>query len=179
MGHDKAMLNRDGKSLLERTVSLALEVTHRVVVVGRPMPTVWGFPQIPFLPDSAIKCGPIGGLIASLRFAKDASVVLLPTDMPLLTSETVNWIVGLSGLIVEGIDGVCLIRAERMEPLGSIYAQSCNTNAENLQHSEIRSLKHLITICNFVTVVVPEQYQSALTNVNTKEDFDRVVAIQG
>jgi molybdopterin-guanine dinucleotide biosynthesis protein A len=72
----------DGRSIVERTLSLARQITPRVVLVGRA-DAYAGLGTLS-LSDSGEDAGPLGGLLSLLEYAQPDRVIALACDMPRL-----------------------------------------------------------------------------------------------
>jgi molybdenum cofactor guanylyltransferase len=75
----------EGRSIVERTLALAREITSRVVLVGKEGP--YAGMGAPFVPDAEGDAGPLGGLLALLDHADPDRVIALACDMPHLGRE--------------------------------------------------------------------------------------------
>ena len=84
-GSPKALATFEGESLAERGHRVLAEAFDRVVVVGKaadalPLP-------FPVEDDGSEVRAAIVGVAAALRLAGEEVVVVLPTDMPLVTAD--------------------------------------------------------------------------------------------
>lgn len=83
MGRPKALIEVDGRTLIERTVDVARSLSTDVVLLGEPpfeMPAA--LRGIEILPDRIGGIGPIGGLDALMASRIGRDCVLLACDMP-------------------------------------------------------------------------------------------------
>ncbi len=174
MGRDKANLTRAGVSWLERTARLASTCALQVLAVGRERPRAWPRDlKVEFVPDAVPDCGPLGGLLAALRWAKthEASRVLaLPCDLPHLELGALQWLLAQPC----GRDGVAVKRGGELEPLFSIYDVGLIEPVGQRLASGRRSLHGLIESGQFEIVTCPSEWESALWNCNTPEDWARL-----
>src|SRR3990170_1006200 len=106
MGQDKAQLEINGETLLERAAKNALAVASRVYVIGRTMPESWSLSEVQFLLDETPHQGPLGGLQTVLK--EENEVLALACDMPKLTTDALRWLLkereksqAVHGLIVQ------------------------------------------------------------------------------
>jgi molybdopterin-guanine dinucleotide biosynthesis protein A len=173
MGTDKTLLEYGGISLLERAVHTALSTGCEVAVSGCEQPSGWSFPEIPFVSDTLPYQGPLHGIMRLLdRF--DRPVFAIGCDMPLVTTELLNWMLeSYSG--ESGIDGLAAADSrDGIQPLFSIY------NPENLEHinanlSEGRlSAAEVIERGRFGIVTIPFEMEQLLYSVDTPVDFEYV-----
>ena len=174
MGRDKANLTRDGVSWLEGTARVAAKCSLQVLAVGREQPHDWPRDlKVEFIADALPDCGPLGGLLAALRWAKaheTYSVLALPCDLPQLNQDVLQWLVSQN----RGRDGVAVTRAGQLEPLFSLYDVGLiETVTERLENGR-RSLHGLIEKGEFEIVACPPQFESALWNCNTPKDWERL-----
>ena len=167
MGADKAMLELDGQTFLERAVENAASVADRVIVVGGPVAPD-GSSLAPDLIDGA---GPLGGLASALRHADGADVLCLAVDLPLVSEQTLRRIAE-PGLL-QGQARVART-ADRLHPLCGAYSGDLVGLAWELLDSEDRSLMGFLRSVPHLTLVdVPDH---ELANVNTGTDLEAVLA---
>lgn len=76
MGEDKALLDLNGKSLLEHTRDVLLRAGVSVVVVSRERPGG--------IPDRWPRKGPVGGIASVVAAVDDDELLVVPVDMPRL-----------------------------------------------------------------------------------------------
>ena len=108
MGRDKAWIEVEGRSLVDRVLAVAGEVAPvgGLVVSSRQADSnaylkLGRERAIPLLPDRVAGLGPLGGLATALEDAgSEATVLLLAVDLPYLTKAlllrllSVHWRVG-------------------------------------------------------------------------------------
>jgi molybdopterin-guanine dinucleotide biosynthesis protein A len=87
-GAPKALALFRGETLAERGHRVLTEACNEVLVVGkaRELP---GLP-FPVVDDGTEERAPIHGVVAGLRHAHYATVVALPVDVPLMTSDALR-----------------------------------------------------------------------------------------
>jgi molybdopterin-guanine dinucleotide biosynthesis protein A len=118
-GVDKASIELDGESLLERALA-ATSAAEEAVVVGTQVPTSR---PVTWTREDPPGGGPAAGLLAGLDalHSPPQMVVVLAVDMPRVTAATVSRLVDvLSG--DAAADGACLVDdARRRQPLAAVY----------------------------------------------------------
>lgn len=82
MGRDKALLELAGETLLDRTVRLGEALGARLVLVSRNQPG--------FIQDQIENAGPMAGISAALPHCDARWLLVLPVDMPLLSTEALK-----------------------------------------------------------------------------------------
>lgn len=184
MGRDKAALpslEDSETTMLERTVLLAWTVFAPVYVIGRHRPEdgdMHGY-ETRFVVDAMPGLGPGGGLATALHLLDSQpileadAIALLPCDLPLLTTNALQWLrtkaeqgMGRHGLVVCN-DG-------QIEPLFAVYKRDVLPLLKDQLAQGRRSLQKLIERGDFRTVDAPEGISSVLANVNTAEELAQV-----
>jgi molybdopterin-guanine dinucleotide biosynthesis protein A len=154
-----------------------LEFASNVAVVGRACPTDWNLQPVVFLEDAVDGIGPLGGLLAALRWTNELGanrVLALACDTPQLTSGAIEWVFGQASQRPLQ-DGLVVRNGGHLEPLFSIYAVGCLPLLEQRlgpgEHSKGRfSIRAFIESANFEYVDAPHTITSMLHNFNTPED---------
>lgn len=153
-GIDKASIEIDGVTLLERTLAATLSAVE-VVVVGEQVPTTR---PVTWTVEDPPLGGPAAGLLAGLdRFLVAPDLVLvLAVDMPRVNAGTVarlTW-------AVEGdpdVDGALLVDAEgRRQPLAAVYRLTALDGArpEFLERQHGLPMRRLVGLLRVVEVPV-------------------------
>lgn len=173
MGTDKAALQINGMTLLERTARLALNVNPTVLVVGRARPDDWPLPDVAFLEDAEARLGPAGGLATALRHAQ-MSVLALACDLPLLTEDALRWLIAQAEAQF-GPSGLVTVNGGQKEPLFAVYDLACLPLIEARLAQSRRSLHGAIEAGVFASAEAPEWVSVQLANVNTPEEWQEKV----
>lgn len=174
-GGPKAGALVGGLSLLERAVATLREVVADVVVVSsRPVPEI----GVPVIPDRVAGAGPLGGLDAALRAARDRGyegVLLVACDLPLLSGVVL-------GRVAEALGDHPAAAPERptggIEPLCAAYRVSLLPTVEARLAQEDRSLHALFREARGRAVPATriDAPESTFLNVNTPDDRVRAEA---
>lgn len=82
MGRDKALLELDGLTLLERCKNLGAELGATQILISRNQPG--------FITDLVQDAGPMAGIAAALPHCNSHWLLVLPIDMPLLTAAALT-----------------------------------------------------------------------------------------
>ena len=99
MGRDKALLELDGRPLIEHALSKLRALGFSPRVAGS-RPDLSSF--APFVPDNYPQQGPLGGIEAALAATANCSSdseqnLFLPVDLPWLPVEFLRWMIERSG----------------------------------------------------------------------------------
>ena len=173
MGQDKALLKIGDETFLERTVRIGNATRLPIIVIGREKPDNFSESNAVFLRDRFPGTGPLGGLVTGLHHTRSA-LLLLPCDMPFLTTEALVWLARTAGKYLEtqSLHGIVVRNNKRIEPLFSVYFHPMLAKAEHqiLQTGNL-GLRNCIAGGNFVALDLPQEHAGALKNVNTPADL--------
>ena len=159
----KGLIQVNQMSLLERTIQLLTPHCDHVVLLGSPK----GYEEfgLEALPDSYPDTGPLSGLAAALD-ATNREVVIVPCDLPLLTSSI------LSELLVHcGPVPVACRGPERTHPLIACYPKSTRDIIHKFAR-ESGSAHQAIKACKGRWITFGSE--APFANINTPEDLAKV-----
>lgn len=120
MGHDKALLEWEGSTLLDHTVARlrAACASVRILSGARRRYEDRGLPvETDAVPDA----GPLGGIYTGLLGMGQGTGLFLGVDLPFVTVDLLRRLVALSS----GHDAVVPLSARGPEPLCAVYRSTC------------------------------------------------------
>ncbi len=166
-GRAKQLLRVQGKSLLRRVVEAVDGSGEEVVYVGRgPLPA--DAPQAPQLPDPPGFAGPVAGMLAALAWQPRALWLFLPTDMPFLGKEAVDWLLSQRRWGVWGV--IPVLPDGKPQPLFSLWTpQGRNLLATCAWKGA--GPRELVGHPKVAAVPVPEELAAQLRGVNTPDEW--------
>jgi molybdopterin-guanine dinucleotide biosynthesis protein A len=164
MGRDKALIEVDGVSMVER-VSRALEAggCRPVVIVGGDRARLSAVSAREVVPDTWPGEGPLGGVIDAVRrFGAGGAdgVVVAACDLPDLTADSVTAIAAAGGAAVAV--------ADRLHPGVARWPIAAVGRLEALFEAGVRSLQEALDALGAVPIAVEP---AALRNVNRPGDL--------
>lgn len=167
MGQDKALLQLDGKTLFERSLTLLQQFFSTILIAGdRPDLSRTGIPAIPDIyPGSAL-----GGLYTGLRAAETNWIFVAPCDMPYPDGKIVTRLLENRN----GFDAVVPRTPDGYEPVFALYHKNCLTQMEAmLQQNQYRiyDFYQSIAIRFLDPPELPAGWQRALININSPEQL--------
>jgi molybdopterin-guanine dinucleotide biosynthesis protein A len=172
MGRDKALLELDGRPLIQIVVARMMTVCTEVLIVSGDVAPYAGF-GVPVVQDRFPDVGVLGGLHAGLDAASHELTLAVGCDMPFLKPGVLRAFAGWAA----GADVALLRRGEYVEPLHAAYWRTCLPAIERA----IRAGKQRI-VSFFpevrVRYVRPEQVRvldpemDSFRNVNTPEEWE-------
>ncbi|MGF1671179.1 MAG: molybdenum cofactor guanylyltransferase, partial [Balneolaceae bacterium] len=115
MGKNKALLQPDGKTMLNRLIQRAQPYFNEIVLLSGQNNYPYGLRQ---LPDAIENSGPLAGLIAAMKDSHSGFLALLPVDLPLISDKTLQ-LLSVHNPVQKDI---CIAKSdERIQPLAGIY----------------------------------------------------------
>ncbi len=176
MGRDKRGLVVGGKALLTTAVDLVASVSDETIVscrrTSRPDPRLYRGRTVRLVFDER-EAGPLGGVEASLRAASHDMAVVIPVDMPGLTTAM------LATLIVAALErpagaGAVFVDELGASPFPAVYRRSVLPQlSAQLDAGDLR-VRTLIGNLD-LAIVGPSPAMSsryALLNVNSPSDLE-------
>jgi molybdopterin-guanine dinucleotide biosynthesis protein A len=160
-GPPKALARFGGETLAERGHRVLTEAFDRVIVVGKASDAL----ELPFpvLDDGSDVRAAIVGVAAALRLAEADVVVVLPTDMPLVTAE-------LLVALAEASEG-----AEAAVPhSGPLPGAYCRSALPVLERRIAAGDLALYRACVELEPRTLQWDERLLANVNEPADFERL-----
>lgn len=172
MGRDKATLELDGRSLLERSIAALTGAALDVLVVGRVQVPV----GITCCDDDEADGGPLAGVITALRRAERGAILVVPCDVPDLDAQAVRWLV--DSWRKHPQRGLATRRNGRIEPLFAIYLAADLPVMEDLLLTDRRSAMAALTAVNARIIDLPASLDHAVKDVDTPDDWRRRLGTQ-
>jgi molybdopterin-guanine dinucleotide biosynthesis protein B/molybdopterin-guanine dinucleotide biosynthesis protein len=172
MGQDKASIQINGSSLIDKAEAVLRNLCDDVFIAGnRPDLQKEGRP---IFGDSFPNCS-LTGLHNAIRNAKNNWVCVLPCDLPYTSGKF------LESLLSHCSDVQAVVpRIEsRVEPLIACYHKDCLPVIENRLQSGQNQVLDLLAVLKtrFIeTESLPPGWRRAVLNINSQQDLDRVLS---
>jgi len=173
MGTNKAFLELDGQTLVERSLSV-LQNTFVEVLISSNQPEFYPY-GVRIIPDIFPEMGPLSGLHACLQAASFDQCFFVACDMPFLQEDLIRFLAGLS----EGYDVTVPRAAGGLNPLHAFYHKNCLPKIENNLKSGRLKIIDFYHKCNVRYVEEHElngfgDLAMIFSNVNTPEEWDLI-----
>lgn len=179
MGRNKALLEIDGKPLVERSLEVLAGICSEVLISSREADSYTGY-GYKVIPDRIKGKGPLGGLYSVLPQAGNEYLFLAACDMPLLNEQAIAYLyreLGDFDAIVPSVLG-------RIHPLHAYYHRRILPLVEkNIQQEKLR-LAGLLDACRTKIVKLDEALKDSghrellersFWNVNTPEEWESIL----
>ncbi len=172
MGQPKHLLpHPGGVSWLEATVKKLQSFVERIIVAGSgDLPA--GLSFLDRIEDEVGLVGPLAGLISAMKQYPGVSWLLTACDMPLITEESVEWLVAQRSLSCRAVIPQLSEKNSRGEPLFACYENSCLPLLEDMVLKQCLKISNIRLYNDVCLVTVPPGLRSSWTNVNTPADVE-------
>jgi len=164
MGRPKQLVVHGGVTLSERAVR-AVEGPVEMVVLAGSGPVPGSLEGLPRLPDPPGLGGPLAGLLSAMRWAPDATWVVVACDMPGVSSEAVAWLIGQRRPGVWAV--MPRLRNGTIEPLLALYEPHARPLLEAQATRGRWGPRHLAANDHVISPTPPAEIIAAWENVNT------------
>jgi molybdenum cofactor guanylyltransferase len=172
MGMDKAFVQLDGRTLVERALGVLRSVTTNVRIAGDP--AIYGS-FAPCVPDLYPDCGPLGGIHAALTSSQTEFNLILAVDLPFVTGALLKFLVSRAQNS-ETATVTVPQSGGRLQPLCAIYRRAFAEHADNALRAGHYKIDALFDPMN--TQVIEEDALLAagfspdlFRNLNTPQDL--------
>lgn len=168
MGTDKALLELDGQTLLERAIELCKPFSSELLISSNHQAhTTFGYPVIE---DEIKDCGPIGGIYSCLKHSSNDWNLVLSVDTPFIQIDFIEFLKEET----HNFEVVVPVHEGKKEPLIAFYHKSAlpkiRTRIEDGNYKLHFLLQQLNT--NFVeSGEWLEKYPKLFQNLNSPEDI--------
>jgi molybdenum cofactor guanylyltransferase len=119
MGRDKALIEVDGRTMLDRGIDLLRPHVREVLVIADP--GKYETTHATVIPDQEPGLGPLGGIVTALKRARYVRLLVIACDLPNLNDRLLT---RLKIALDEGHDAVVPKHEGHIEPLAAAYHRS-------------------------------------------------------
>ena len=173
MGTDKALVNYQGKPMLQRVYQVAASCTEQVYVLT---PRKERYQNIlpsdcNYLTESQPGKGPVNGLSEGLEQISAEWILLLACDLPLLNIEIIqSWINKLSQIPTSTL-ALVPQRSDIWEPMCGFYRKEVKTELDHFLKRGKASFQQLLSGIEVEALNIDENVDLMLFNCNCPADF--------
>ncbi|WP_346862216.1 molybdenum cofactor guanylyltransferase [uncultured Draconibacterium sp.] len=168
MGTDKALLQLDGISLLERSISLCKKLCDTIIISSNNKAhQKFGFPLVP---DEFKNCGPIGGIYSCLKKSESEWNFIISVDSAFVEADFVSYLMAA----IEDVDTIVPYGSKGTEPLIALYNKKCLPAFEEKIRTGDYRMQNLITSLNTKKIDAQswiEKHPDLFRNLNRPEDI--------
>ncbi len=172
---EKSLLQINGITIIDKTVTLLSSIFAELIIITEKEILRNKFPHIKSVGDYYKNIGPIAGIHSSLTNAAYDDVFVFACDMPYLNPVLLNNMI--SYYKTECQDKYLLVpcHSRGNEPLHAIYSKKCLPIIEQQLTRNIYKISAFFEAVPIAKYDVSEEYLPSFDNINTKEDWQRIV----
>lgn len=172
MGANKALLELNGKKVIEHVVAAVQRVADEVMLITNT-PEEFAFLKLPMFRDEIAGIGPLGGIFTALQKCGTSHCLIVACDLPFLSEPLLRFLSENAGS-----DAVFAIDAGKgVEPLCAVYSKAClPTIARQMAQKQYKVADLLAKVqARVVRFDASYSFYSAhlFYNVNTPEELRR------
>ena len=168
MGHDKALLYLDGKTLLQHVLdALSAATDDQVIVSGHEAHQL---PHVNRIADIVPKCGPAGGILTALTWSSSDWTVILSCDTPKVKSSTIQALIERSQISTK--DAVILSHDGHLMPLIGIYHTRCATAFQSAINDQEYRVQTILKLLEYDVHLLDDESSNEVLNINRLEDIN-------
>ena len=169
MGNDKACLQLEGESFLQRITGELSCYEERLLSVDQP--ERYSDLDWKHVADQIPGCGPIGGLSAALGSCCSDALLVVTCDVPLYRAEFGAW---LFEHLEEPWDAVVPVSEDGIHPLCAVYRKRCFSLFQKQMEGGNYRIRAVLDQLNVRYVDVGTR-GDVLCNVNTPEEYEKLL----
>lgn len=170
MGRDKALVEVDGRTMLERSIELLRPHAREVLVIADP--AKYAPPHATVIPDDSPGKGPLGGLVTALYRARYVRLLVLACDLPAINDRL---LVRLKMELDRGFDAVVPQHDGMIEPLAAAYHRHAIEPLEDCVKKDVLKMSDaLARVRTSALDIVPGEDgwpTDLFRNLNTPDDL--------
>jgi molybdopterin-guanine dinucleotide biosynthesis protein A len=171
MGTDKAFLLIQEEPLLKRMIRLISPFCKTIAISGQN--SGYADFNIEMVPDLYPDCGPISGLISSLKHSSTDWNLLVGVDLPFINEELLQYMISQIGQY----DCIIPMHDGGMEPLIGLYNRRILPVLEDMIKQGDYKLMRLLSKLNTKTIdcnSLIEKFPRLFLNINRPEDYHSI-----
>jgi signal transduction histidine kinase/molybdopterin-guanine dinucleotide biosynthesis protein A len=170
MGTNKALLQLNGKSVIEHVAAAVRKVADEVMLITNT-PEKYGFLSLPMFRDEIQGIGPLGGIYTALQKCTTTHCLIVACDLPFLSEPLLRFLSENAGdaeiFAIDSGNGV--------EPLCAVYSKSCLPEIERQMAQKQYKVADLLAKVRARIVRFDASYSfyspHLFYNVNTPEEW--------
>ena len=175
MGKDKALLEINGKKLVQRVHDKVKNLFAETILIANK-PDALTFLNVPIFPDIIANLGPLGGIYTALKNSSYPQCFVIACDLPFIPVELIRYMCKNAG----SYDIFSTDFGNGVEPLCAVYHQDCIKMIENRIGLKRYKVSDFFDSVHAKIKQVPKgQFASSydLFNINTPEDVEKAETI--
>ncbi len=174
MGTDKAALIVEGEPLWQRQLAKLRETGAEEVFIAGRKDGPYAGAGVPIIEDIIPDAGPLAGIQAAMRHARNDWLLVLAIDLPDVPAA---FLTKLARDSMSAYVGLVPAREEWLQPTAAVYTRDCLPLVEECLAGENRSLRRFFRLARkrgFAEILpISEAQQAKFRNLNTPADLEQ------
>ncbi|HSH50163.1 MAG TPA: molybdenum cofactor guanylyltransferase [Bacteroidales bacterium] len=171
-GKIKANIQISGVRIITRTIKILHEIFDDIIIVTNTPDQFKGFNLYTLVPDQIKNVGPLGGIHAGIKAAKNDSVFVFASDMPCISSKLIKS--QIEFYQKRRCDAAIPRINDFKEPLHAIYNTKIYEKLDDyLKNEHDYSIKNFLKTLNirFHNLKDSQENRKSFININTPQDL--------
>jgi molybdopterin-guanine dinucleotide biosynthesis protein A len=171
-GKTKANIQISGIRIITRTIKVLHELFDDIIIVTNTPKEFKGFSHYTIVPDEVKNVGPLGGIHAAMKVAKNDAIFVFASDMPCISTNLIKH--HIEFYHKRKCDAAIPRIKDFKEPLHAIYnTRILEKLDEFLGGADKYSIENFIKDLNirYNNLEDTEENRKAFVNINTPEDL--------
>ncbi len=166
MGMDKALLDIEGFSFIEKVVKVAGTAVNEILISSNnPVHDLKGALRVSDVKEGQ---GPLMGLYSCMKASQHSYFLILTCDSPLISEALIQFLLNAHK---ETYSVSMLTEGNKQYPLIAVYDRQCLATLEIYLNSGKRSVFGFLEKLKVQSIEVPPQFQAQVRNFNRPEDL--------
>lgn len=179
MGTNKALLEINGESLIQRTIQL-LERVFNEVEISSNEPGLFNFTDKKIIKDIFPNKGPLSGIHSCLKNSDTEMNFIISTDMPFVSEELIRFLINYkseSGIIIPEAEGkvqqLCGLYSKKIIPVIEFILNESSKEKSKMKGSVFKLLNRVDSLRIDVTNEL-FYHNRLFFNLNTQNDLETI-----
>lgn len=173
MGTNKALLEIDGKKIIERIADVMKSVFRNVILISNSHDE-YEFLGLEIFKDIYINNGPLAGIHSGLVNSTTERNFITSCDVPFINEDIIKWIISRSTA-----KSVLLpVIGKNTRSLFGIYSKSVIRDIEIMfktnKDEKFNSIYELLKVVDADKIEITDYDNKAFANINTPEDYKNI-----
>lgn len=178
-GPHKAFVTMGNQTLISR-IANTISSSEKLIIAGNN--NIHDFQsyqtdKINVKTDLIHNCGPLGGIYTALFYASFQSVMIMPSDLPLMNTQAILYLLKHDN---PNVDAIIPVTNEMIHPVSAIYHRTILPELKTyLTKNNKLSVRKFIAGLNTSFIRIPDkpEFRNAFLNMNTPLDYEHILKI--
>lgn len=172
MGTDKGLLALNNSSFGERLISMATNLTSKVIIsVGKHNQEEYKNTAAKLVLDDVDEKGPMGGIVSVISKLETNWFLVISVDTPLIAEEMIAELWNNKS----GYDAVVFGMGKRIHPLVGLYNRCTKPLWENAFTSNELKVTTLVNQFKLKVIEADRETSVNLKNINTPKEYQELI----